>query len=453
MQQWWKQNVGANADAYERKVIADFGSEGSPDLLIVVDKLLTGFDEPRNAVLYIDKPLKEHNLIQAIARVNRLHEEKQYGLLIDYRGILEELDTSIRSYQDLANRTQSGYEIDDIEGLYQSMDTQYKRLPMLHDSVWAFFSNVKNKQDREQYRQLLIPEYGEDVDGHTYDRKQKLRDDFYAALTEFGLCLQLALSSRAFFEDGSITEQKIAEYKNDLRFFVSLRMTARQDAQETIDYSTYEEQIRRLVDKHVVGNSIQESQGAYVVGELGQEPTATWSDEKTRNETDLIRTRVKKTIEQDLSEDPYAQQFFSDMLKRAIAEADALFEHPVKQYALLRAFENRLGNREIEGLPLVLVSNAHARSYYGAFKLALGARFPADPDAADAHVFADEALMIDKIIDKAIAEHSLSTQDIEATITKGLLPRLFKLIGMDKAKEVIELVLQITRAGLRRRTA
>jgi type I restriction enzyme R subunit len=54
--------------------------------MVVVDKLLTGFDEPCNAVLYVDKPLKEHTLLQAIARVNRLAEGKDYGYIIDYRG-------------------------------------------------------------------------------------------------------------------------------------------------------------------------------------------------------------------------------------------------------------------------------------------------------------------------------------------------------------------------------
>jgi type I restriction enzyme R subunit len=111
VQQWWKDNVGQDGDAYERRMIDDFSTEGKPDLLIVVDKLLTGFDEPRNAVLYIDKPLKDHSLMQAIARVNRLHDAKEYGLLIDYRGILKELDTAIAQYQDLASRTQAGYDI------------------------------------------------------------------------------------------------------------------------------------------------------------------------------------------------------------------------------------------------------------------------------------------------------------------------------------------------------
>src|SRR5690625_4767410 len=62
------------------------------DLLIVVDKLLNGFDAPRAAIMYIDKPMKEHTLLQAIARVNRLYDGKDYGIIIDYRGLLKQLD-------------------------------------------------------------------------------------------------------------------------------------------------------------------------------------------------------------------------------------------------------------------------------------------------------------------------------------------------------------------------
>ncbi|MGQ0800254.1 MAG: type I restriction endonuclease subunit R [Pseudomarimonas sp.] len=452
VQQWWKANVGSDAEAYERRTIADFATPGAPDLLIVVDKLLTGFDEPRNAVLYIDKPLKEHNLIQAIARVNRMHEEKEYGLLIDYRGILDELDTSMREYQDLATRTQSGYDLEDIDGLYRSISSEYKRLPMLHDRLWAIFKDVRNKQDREHYRQLLIPRYADDADGHSVDTRQKRRDDFYAALTEFGLCLKLALSSRAFFEDNSFPESLIATYKQDLRFFTSLRLITRQDAQETVDYSAYEQQIRRLVDKHVVGNSIAEPEGVYIVGELGREIAPDdWSAEKTRNEADLIRTRVRKSIEQDLADDPYAQWVFSEMLKRAIAEADALFDHPAKQYALFRAFERNLLARDVKGIPAALADNAHARAYFGTFRLALGADGVSEAPPEERDAWVADALAIDAAVDRAVAEHSLNAQDIEASIRQSLLPRLFKRFGMDKTREIIELVLQIVRVGLSRR--
>ena len=118
------------------QVLSRFADPESPlRLLIVVDKLLTGFDEPSNAVLYIDKPLKQHNLIQAIARVNRLHKQKEYGLLVDYRGILKELDTTIAKYQDLANRTQGGYAIEDLAGLYRSMQSEYLPLPSLYQAL------------------------------------------------------------------------------------------------------------------------------------------------------------------------------------------------------------------------------------------------------------------------------------------------------------------------------
>lgn len=448
VQKWWNSHVGKNAEGYEQQVLQDFGSDGEPDLLIVVDRLLTGFDEPRNTVLYIDKPLKEHNLIQAVARVNRLHEAKRYGVLVDYRGILKELDTAVRAYQDLESRTQGGFELADIEGLYRQMSTEYKRLPGLHDELWVIFAEVRNKQDLEQYRQLLMPRYSEDEDGQTYDTRQKVRDDFYSALTAFGLCLQTALSSRSFFEDHSFSEADVHRYKEDLRFFSSLRTIARQDALETVDYSVYEEQIRRLVDKQVIGSQVREPEGAYLVHQLGQpEATEQWSEEKTRNEADMIRTRLKKTIEQDLADDPYAQKVFAELLKQAIAEAEAMFDHPLKQYALFKKFEERVEVRDVGGLPTALSENKHVRAYFGICRLVLGDDAFAQTDHA---AWVEQAKEIDAVVQQAVAEHSLNPQNIEAAIRKALLPKLFGLIGLDKAKEAIDQVIQVIRVGLAR---
>lgn len=451
VQQWWKENVTGDPEARERQMIQRFGSDGDPDLLIVVDKLLTGFDEPRNTVLYIDKPLKEHNLMQAIARVNRLHEQKPHGLLIDYRGICEELDTSVKKYQDLAARTQCGYDIDDIEGLYRSMSAEYRRLPLLHEQLWAVFADVKNRGDREQFRQVLLPDYALDGDGHYVDRRQKVRDDFYAALTEFGLCLRVALSTHSFFEDRAFPEAVVAEYKRDLKFFSELRATARRDAQETVDYSSYEKQLRRLVDKHVVGNEIREPDGTWIVGDplFAAEPSK-WSDEKTRNETDLIRTRIRKTIESELADDPYARKVFSELLKQAIAEAEAQFDHPRKLFAVFKAFEDKVKGRDIDGMPESLARSPRARAYYGAIRLALGEARSAALGAAEIARLADEALAIERVVDAAVAEHSLNLRDMEAAIRNGLLPGLFQQLGMDKAREVIDMVVQITRVHLAR---
>ena len=454
VQKWWKQHLaihGADAQAYEKHVLNDFATDGSPDLLIVVDKLLTGFDEPRNAVLYIDKPLKEHNLIQAVARVNRLHDAKRYGVLVDYRGILKELDTAIRAYQDLETRTQGGFDVADIEGLYQQFSTEYKRLPALHDKLWSFFKGVENRLDREQYRQVISPKFVTGTDGEEYDERQKLRDDFYEALTAFGLCLQTALSSRSFFEDRSFSESLISRYKGDLRFFTELRQTARRDAMETVDYSTYEEQIRRLVDKQVIGTEVREPQGVYLLHELGKaEDPEQWSPEKTRNETDMIRTRLRKTIEQALADDPYAQKVFGELLRQAIAEAEAMFDHPLKQYALFKEFEQKVEDRVTAGMPDVLLDKPHARAYFGAIRLVLGEDAFGALDDAMRGTLTEQALAMDGIVRNAVAENSLNPQNIEAAIRKALLPLLFAALGLDNAKAVVEQVIQITRIGLGR---
>lgn len=448
VQEWWKNNVGNRKEEdYTKEVIEAFGADEGPDILIVVWKLLTGFDEPRNTVLYIDKPLKEHDLIQAIARVNRLHEHKQYGLLIDYRGILKELDTAIKKYQDLAKRTQGGFDVADIEGMYRQVNTEYKKLPRLNDKLWEIFQSVQNKQDLEQYRQILIPKYAEDENGDSYDTRQKVREDFYEALTEYGLCLQTALSTSGFYEDGSFSEEDINKYKSDLRFFTNLRLIAKQDAQETVDYSVYDDQIRKLVDKQVIGEGIKEPKGVYLVNELGKEDPDSWSEEKTRNETDIIRTRIKKSIEQDLADDPYAQMVFSELLKKAIEEAESLFDHPFKQYALFKDFEEQVQNRDIKEIPDSFGDNYAARAYFGIFKITLGDETLSEKPEND---WTDLAISIDEVVDTAIAENSLNPQNIEAQIRKNLLPLLFKLVGMDKAKEIIEHIIQITRIGLAR---
>jgi type I restriction enzyme R subunit len=445
VQKWWKQNVASDAEGYERDVLAGFASDGDPDLLIVVDRLLTGFDEPRNAVLYIDKPLRGHNLIQAVARVNRLHDAKRYGVLVDYRGILKELDTAVRAYQDLEQRTQGGFEVTDLNGLYHSFSTEYKRLPGLHDRLWSFFGEVVNRKDIEQYRRVLAPKLATAPDGEVFDVRQMLRDDFYEALTAFGLCLQTALGSRSFFEDGSFSESLIERYKLDLRWFTSLRKIVRQDAMETVDYSVYEEQIRRLVDKQVIGREVRDAEGVYVVHELGKdEEPDTWSEEKTRNETDLIRTRLRKTIDHDLADDPYAQKVFADLLRQAIAEAEAMFDHPLKQYALFKDFEARLNERQTPGVPAALYDNPHAKAYFGAIRLVVGDRWDERSEAT----FVEQARAIDDIVRTAVAENSLNTQNIEAAIRKELLPRLFAQLGLDSAKSVIDRVVQIARLGL-----
>jgi type I restriction enzyme, R subunit len=256
------------------------------------------------------------------------------------------------------------------------------------------------------------------------------------------------------FRGSGISGNLVADYKRDLKFFTELRATARRDAQETVDYSGYEKQLRRLVDKHVVGTEIREPEGRYDISEplFAAEPSK-WSDEKTRNETDLIRTRIRKTIETGLADDPYAQKVFSELLKQAIAEADALFDHPRKQFGVFKAFDDKVAQRDVGDMPESLARSPKARAYFGAIRLALGETASKALGTDEAARLADEALAIERVVDAAVAEHSLNLRDMEAAIRNGLLPGLFQRLGMDKAKEVADRVVQITRVHLAREAA
>src|SRR5690554_6099586 len=452
--QWWKEHVGSQDEqTYTKHLIDRFANADDPlKMLIVVDKLLTGFDEPKNAVLYIDKPLKEHNLIQAIARVNRLHPLKKFGLLIDYRGILSELDTTIAKYQDLASRTQGGYDINDIAGLYSEMSTEYKRLPQLYKQLWAIFDGVKNKNDIEQLRQVLVPRI-ENRDGELVDVHLKIREDFYEALTAFASCLKVALQSATFFEDKSFSDDDRRHYKETVKQFSSLRQLVQQDSGERVDYDEYAEQVKKLLDKHVVGVEVKEPGGVYEVGKMGQkQQPEDWSEDKTRNETDIIKTRVTRMIEQELRDDPYAQEAFSKLLRQAIEEAEKLFDHPLKQYMLFREFEAQVQDRRLNDIPDAFAGNRHAQAYFGVFKKVLPEALAVlDQQVQDKWI--KVAFEIDQAVETSVAENSINPQNIEADIRKKLLPRMFRECkaiggGMDQAKKIVEMIVQITRVGL-----
>ncbi|MEZ9397176.1 type I restriction endonuclease subunit R [Vibrio splendidus] len=449
VQNWWRDNVGNEDEkAYTKRIIEEFAKDDGLDLMIVVDKLLTGFDEPKNTVLYIDKPLKQHNLIQAIARVNRLHQKKEFGYLIDYRGILKELDATIADYQDLAERTQGGFDIDDLKGLYSRMDTEYKKLPGLYSELWAIFAEVPNKQDGPALRQVLAPKI-DTIDGQLTDTNQKKREDFYATLTAFSNCLKVALQSATYFEDKSFDDKREL-YKKTLKSMAELRKQVREDAEETIDYDEYAESIRTMLDKHIGGVEIQESKGAYLVGSMGKDvKPEQLSDDEARNKKDAITGRVTKMIEQDLADDPYAQEYFSKLLKQAIQQAKEMFDAPVKQYLLFADFEQQVKERKVEGIPTDRFSELdpkikrHVQAYFGLFLKheTAGAQLAEDQ-------YFNYALEIDEKVRKAVAEFSINPVEIENQISLEILPLLFADLGVDKAQILVDEIVQITRLGL-----
>lgn len=291
-------------DEYTRQIIDSFKGSGGPEILIVVSKLLTGFDAPRNTVLYVCKSLREHNLLQAIARVNRLYEEgateKQFGFIIDYEGLLGELDTALTTYSAF-----EGFDAADLAGTVHDVREEIRKLPQLHDQLWDLFKPVKNKKDMEQFEQFVADE--------------AIRQEFYERLKAFSRCLHISLSSDKLFD--IFDEVKIDAMKKDWKQFSELRRSVQLRYQETVDVKEFEPKIQKLLDDHVVAmpaETIIEMVNINDPDALKAVMEETGVSEASR--ADRIASATRRTITEKMDEDPTFYRSFSELLEETIRD-------------------------------------------------------------------------------------------------------------------------------------
>lgn len=214
---------------YTEEVIKSF-KNGGIDILIVVDKLLTGFDPPRAQVLYIDKELKDHGLLQAIARVNRTYTGKDNGVLIDYRGLLKNLDMALNEYDKLAN-----YDLEDIE-----------------DAVFDIKEKIEEFKDA--YKRLIdfLPELTLENSINicsTLLSGQEKREKFYELFLDYSKLLNICQFSEHFLD--SFTNEEIEKYKELFKTCVELRGRLRLKHHEAIDFKEYESKMQKLYDEFI----------------------------------------------------------------------------------------------------------------------------------------------------------------------------------------------------------
>ena len=227
-------------EAYNRTIVEQFKGPGDPDIIIVVDKLLTGFDAPRNTVLYVARRLREHGLLQAIARVNRVFDEegapeKPFGFIIDYTGVLKDLGDALASYDAL-----QGFSPEDIASSVLAIREEASKVPGAHAALIDVFKSVSNSFDAEAYARLLADE--------------EIRAEFYERLSAFSRAFTVALASPAFIE--TTKPELLKRWKDDLGRFVSLRAAVTLRYAERVDWRDYEKRIRQLLDRHVIARDV-----------------------------------------------------------------------------------------------------------------------------------------------------------------------------------------------------
>ncbi|MGO6710514.1 type I restriction endonuclease subunit R [Rhizobium leguminosarum] len=291
-----------NEDEYNRQIIDAFKGSGDPEIMIVVSKLLTGFDAPRNTVLYACKPLKEHNLLQAIARVNRLFEEegveKQFGFIIDYEGLLGELDQALATYSAF-----DGYDATDIAGSVHDVREEIRKLPQLHEQLWDLFKAVGKKKDMEAIEQFLGDE--------------ALRLDFYGRLKAFTRCLHIAVSSDKLLD--VFDERKIDQMKRDWKQFSELKRSVQLRYQETVDLREFEPKIQKLLDDHVVALPAETIIEMVNINDpVALKAVVEEAGISEASKADRIASATRRTITERMDEDPAFYRQFSEMLEETI---------------------------------------------------------------------------------------------------------------------------------------
>ncbi|MGE0822472.1 MAG: type I restriction endonuclease subunit R [Candidatus Binatia bacterium] len=345
-----------NEDEYNKQIINQFKFGDEPEILIVVDKLLTGFDAPRNTVLYLTRMLRDHSLLQAIARVNRLYDDdegaspKEFGYVIDYAGVLGELDKALTTYSALKD-----FEEDDLKGALVSIHDEVKQLPQRHAELWDLFKEVKQRQDEEAYEVLLADE--------------KLRNDFYERLNAYARVLAIALSSEQFTV--STPEKKVQAYKNDVRRFQDLKAAVKLRYADSIDYRDFAPKIKKLLDTHITANEVvrlndpvnifDEQAFQKVVEERGYAKTP-------GAKADMIAHATKRAISERLEQDPAFYEKFSRLIQQAIDDFRARRISDLEYLQRVSALKDAVVQRKSDDLPASLASNENAAAVFGVVK-------------------------------------------------------------------------------------
>ncbi len=389
-----------NSKKYEKNLISRFKNQKDPEIIIVIDKLLTGFDEPKNTVLYLTRNLQSHKLLQAIARVNRIYPDKEFGYIIDYYGVIENLDDALLLYSSFED-----FDADDLEGTLTNINEEIKKLPQKHSELWDIFKSIANKRDAEAYQLLL--------------KDEAVRVVFYDKLAAFAKALKLALSSMRFHKE--VEEKTINRYKEDLAMFMKLRMAVVERYSDTIDYKQYEGQIQKLIDTHITTGKVE------IITELVNIFDKEKFQEEVENTTgkaakaDKIASRTAKHISEKMEEDPAFYKKFSEMLKETIADYEAKRIDEAQYLSKVQEIMNNVLAYTDNEIPETLKEKDVAKAFYGLTHEALNEKI--QDNVVKTEISVQTALKIDELIKQAVLDNNNPIIDwqFKSNITGRLL--------------------------------
>jgi type I restriction enzyme R subunit len=284
--------------SYEKEVIDSFKyNDEGVEILIVVDKLLTGFDAPRNTVLYLAKELRDHNLLQAIARVNRLYDNpvlpKTAGFIIDYSENAQNIHTAMQLF--------GNYDENDVKGALIDVNEKIQDLEASYGELHDIFSGIQ--RDDEAYIQHL--------------NDDPTRKEFYAALNkfmkEFGECMVLQDFAHEF-EDLDI-------YRCELKKFMELRKTATLMHEELVDFSKYKNALVKIMDDNIKAAEAELLTEEINITDKELFDRAIEEIGSDKSKAEAIAAQTKRTITEKFNNDP---EFYGKFSKKISEILDAM---------------------------------------------------------------------------------------------------------------------------------
>lgn len=369
-----------DADRYEEAIKNRF-CDGEIDILIVCSKLLTGFDAPLCQVLYIDKELKEHGLLQAIARTNRLHEGKDYGLIVDYRGLIEKLDTAMDMYSGAGLENFDG---GDLKGVVVDVMSAIGNLRSAYTQLVELFAPVGSISDAEAVEVFLADD--------------NVRQDFYTLLCAFGRALHLVLNAEQAYN--ALSKEERQKYQDTFIFFSKVRRSVKLQYCDAIDNAEYEPLMQNLLDTHLSVAGLKKITSPIDI--LNKDDFEKELEElgSLRSKADAIASRMTRSISEKRDENPA----YYDSFSKRIRDALALYkEKVISEAEYLAKMRTIMGDyhagRSTVSYPERIKNNVHAQAFFGV----LTALFD---EVEDERITPDFVAEVSEEITKIVASHS-----------------------------------------------
>ena len=369
-----------DADRYEEAIKNRF-CDGEIDILIVCSKLLTGFDAPLCQVLYIDKELKEHGLLQAIARTNRLHEGKDYGLIVDYRGLIEKLDTAMDMYSGAGLENFDG---GDLKGVVVDVMSAIGNLRSAYTQLVELFAPVGSISDAEAVEVFLADD--------------KMRQDFYTLLCAFGRALHLVLNAEQAYN--ALSKEERQKYQDTFIFFSKVRRSVKLQYCDAIDNAEYEPLMQNLLDTHLSVAGLKKITSPIDI--LNKDDFEKELEElgSLRSKADAIASRMTRSISEKRDENPAYYDSFSKRIRDALALYKEKVISEAEYLAKMRTImEDYHAGKSTVSYPARIKTNVHAQAFFGV----LTALFD---EVEDEQITPDFVAEVSEEITKIVASHS-----------------------------------------------